>query len=106
MDLGIRGRTAAVAAASTGLGFGSAAALVAEGVRVAICSRDRARVEAAAKRLGADVVAIVADVSTEAGAASFVEQATAKLGSVDILVPNAGGPPPGTAATTALQAYR
>jgi len=106
MDLGIRGRTAAVAAASMGLGFGSAAALVAEGVRVAICSRDRARVEAAAKRLGADVVAIVADVSTEAGAASFVEQVTAQLGSIDILVPNAGGPPPGTPAATALQAYR
>ena len=80
MDLGIRGRTAAVAAASMGLGFGSAAALVAEGVRVAICSRDRARVEAAAKRLGPDAVAIVADVATEAGAASFVDQATREAG--------------------------
>jgi 3-oxoacyl-[acyl-carrier protein] reductase len=106
MDLGIRGRTAAVAAASMGLGFGSAAALVAEGVRVAICSRDRARIEAAAKRLGAGAVPIVADVATEEGAASFVEQATAALGSIDILVPNAGGPPPGTAATSSIAAYR
>jgi 3-oxoacyl-[acyl-carrier protein] reductase len=106
MDLGIRGRTAAVAAASTGLGFGCAAALVAEGVRVAICSRDRVRVEAAAARLGADVVAIVADVSTERGATGFVDQAAAALGPIDILVPNAGGPPRGTFSTTSLSAYR
>jgi 3-oxoacyl-[acyl-carrier protein] reductase len=106
MDLGIRGRTAAVAAASTGLGFGCAAALHAEGVRVAICSRDPARVEAAAKRLGPDVVAIVADVSTEDGAATFVEQAARALGPIDILVPNAGGPPRGTASATTIEAYR
>jgi 3-oxoacyl-[acyl-carrier protein] reductase len=106
MDLGIRGRSAAVAAASTGLGFGSAAALCAEGVRVAICSRDRTRIEAAAKRLGADAVPIVADVSTEEGAASFVDQSRAALGPIDILIPNAGGPPPGTAAATSLEAYR
>jgi 3-oxoacyl-[acyl-carrier protein] reductase len=106
MDLGIRGRTAAVAAASTGLGFGSAAALVAEGVRVAICSRDRGRVEDAARRLGTGVVAIVADVSTEAGAAGFVDEATAALGPIDILVPNAGGPPRGMPTDTSLAAYR
>ena len=106
MDLGIRGRTAAVAAASTGLGYGSAAALVAEGVKVAICSRDRARVEAAAKRMGAGVVPIVADVGTEEGAASFVDQTVAALGPIDILVPNAGGPPRGAASETTAQAYR
>ncbi|HVR27888.1 MAG TPA: SDR family oxidoreductase [Thermoanaerobaculia bacterium] len=106
MDLGIRGRTAAVAAASTGLGFGCAAALRAEGVRVAICSRDRERVEAAAARLGADVVPIVADVSTEEGAAGFVDRAAAALGPIDILVANAGGPPRGTFSTTSLEAYR
>ena len=106
MDLGIRGRTAAVAAASTGLGYGSAAALVAEGVKVAICSRDRARVEAAAKRLGTGVVPIVADVSTEEGAASFVDQAAAALGPIDILVPNAGGPPRGVPSETTVRGYR
>jgi 3-oxoacyl-[acyl-carrier protein] reductase len=106
MDLGIRGRTAAVAAASTGLGYGCATALVAEGVKVAICSRDRARVEAAAEKLGPGVIALVADVSTEDGAASFVDQAAKALGSIDILIPNAGGPPPGTPASTTLDAYR
>ena len=106
MDLGIRGRTAAVAAASTGLGFGCAAALAAEGVRVAICSRDRVRLEAAARKLGPDVIPIVADVSTEDGAASFVDGAAVALGHIDILVPNAGGPPRGGPVDSTLQAYR
>ena len=51
MDLGIEGRKAVVAAASTGLGFACAKALAAEGVEVAICSRDRKRIEAAAERI-------------------------------------------------------
>ncbi len=106
MDLGLQGKTAAVAAASTGLGYGSAAALVAEGVRVAICSRDEVRVAAAAKRLGGDVVPLVADVSTEDGARGFVRAARAALGSVDILIANAGGPPPGRASSTDLGGYR
>ena len=105
MDLGIGGKRAAVAAASAGLGYGSAAALVAEGVRVAICGRDEAKVRAAAERLGELAVPIVADVGTAAGATSFVERATEALGGLDILVPNAGGPPAGTFASTGLEAY-
>ncbi len=106
MDLGIRGRRAAVAAASTGLGYGSAEALVAEGVRVAICSRDPARVRDAATRLGGDTVAIVADLSDTGGATRFVREAREALGGVDILVANAGGPPPGGVDSTDLDAYR
>lgn len=106
MDLGLQGRTAAVAAASTGLGFGCAAALAAEGVRVAICSRDRERVEEAVRRLGGDACGFVADVATREGAGGFIDQAREALGSVDILVANAGGPPPGTFATTELDAYQ
>lgn len=94
-----------MAAASAGLGLAAAQALAAEGVRVAVCGRDRARIDAAARALGGDVVPLVADVSTPAGAADFVERATAELGSVDILVPNAGGPPAGTFETTPLEAY-
>ena len=105
MDLGISGKRAAVAASSAGLGYGSAAALVAEGVRVAICGRDDAKVRAAAERLGELAVPIVADVGTTAGATSFVERATEALGGLDILVPNAGGPPAGTFASTRLEAY-
>lgn len=100
MDLGIRGKTAAVAAGSAGLGLGSAMALAAEGVRVAICGRDAARLAAAAQRIGGDCVAIEADVSTQAGGVAFVEAATTALGHLDILVTNAGGPPPGTFEST------
>jgi 3-oxoacyl-[acyl-carrier protein] reductase len=106
MDLGIAGRTAAVAASSAGLGFASARALVEEGVRVALCSRSRERVEAAARALGERAVPIVADVSSEDGARSFVQRARELLGPIDILVANAGGPPPGQASSTSLDAYR
>jgi 3-oxoacyl-[acyl-carrier protein] reductase len=96
MDLGIGGRRAAVAAASQGLGFATAAALAAEGVQVAICSRDRAKVDDAVAKIGSGCVGLVADVGSAAGATRFVEAAAEALGGVDILVPNAGGPPPGT----------
>ncbi len=107
MDLGIAGRRAAVAAASAGLGLGAARALAAEGVRVAICGRDRERLAAAAAEVGEGAVGLAADVSEPDRAAGFVEQAAERLGGpVDILVANAGGPPPGTFATTDLDAYR
>ncbi|MCY3969014.1 MAG: SDR family oxidoreductase [Acidobacteria bacterium] len=106
MDLGIRGKKAAVAAASTGLGFGCARALLEDGVEVAICSRSEERIREAAAELGGRSVPIVAAMSTENGARSFVEQATEKLGQVDILVANAGGPPPGSPATTSIDGYR
>lgn len=105
MDLGINGRRAAVAAASAGLGFASARALVGEGVQVAICGRDRGRIDAAAERLGANAVPLVADVSTPAGAAAFVDAARDALGGVDILVTNAGGPPGGNFEQTPVDAY-
>lgn len=105
MDLGIAGRCAAVAAASRGLGLAVAKALAAEGVRVAICGRDGAAVEAAAATT--DLVPLVADVSTAEGATAFVDEARAALGGVDILVPNAGGPPAGTFSDVDdLDAYR
>ena len=108
MDLGITGRRAAVAAGSSGLGLGSARALAAEGVRVALCGRDADRAESAAAALrsaGGDVVGLVADVSTPEGATGFVEAAAEALGGLDILVANAGGPPAGTFASTPLDAY-
>jgi len=106
MDLAIRGKRAAVAAASAGLGFGAAAALAGEGVRVAICGRDERRLAEAAARLGPEAVPLVADVGSTDGARAFVAAATEALGGIDILVPNAGGPPPGTFASTDLAAYR
>lgn len=105
MDLGIAGRRAAVAAASGGLGFASAQALANEGVAVAICGRDRVRIDEAAARIGHGCIGLVADVSTAAGGSDFVAAATEALGGVDILVANAGGPPAGTFASTDIDAY-
>lgn len=106
MDLGISGTTAAVAAGSAGLGLGAAKALAAEGVRVAICGRDAAKLASARVELGPDAVALTGDVSNPDGAGAFVEEARHELGGrLDILVANAGGPPPGTFATTTLDAY-
>ncbi|HEX9258612.1 MAG TPA: SDR family oxidoreductase [Acidimicrobiales bacterium] len=104
MDLGISGKRAAVAAASAGLGFASAAALAAEGARVAICGRDPDRIEEAAARIPG-AVALVCDVSDAPGGARFVAEATEALGGLDILVTNAGGPPPGTFSSTAVDLY-
>lgn len=105
MDLGLHDKTAAVAAATAGLGLAAARALAAEGVRVAICGRDRTRLDEALANLPDDAVGIVADVGTPAGATTFVEGAIEQLGRVDVLVPNAGGPPAGTFASTPLDAY-
>lgn len=109
MDLGISGRRAAVAGASAGLGLAAARALAAEGVDVAVCGRDQTRIDAAARSVEAAttsrVVPVVADVSTPEGAEAFAAATTEALGAVDIVVANAGGPPPGTFATTDLAAY-
>lgn len=108
MDLGISGRRAVVAGSSSGLGFASASALASAGALVAICGRDAGRLEAAVARLrdeGGDVVGVVADVGSTAAATRFIEASTEALGGIDILVPNAGGPPPGTFASTELDAY-
>jgi 3-oxoacyl-[acyl-carrier protein] reductase len=103
MDLGISGRRAAVAAASGGLGFASAAALAAEGARVTICGSDEQRAKAAAERIGAAYV--VADLTRADEATRFVEEAAGRMGGVDILVTNGPGPAPGTALDTPADAY-
>jgi 3-oxoacyl-[acyl-carrier protein] reductase len=106
MNLGIEGRRAAVAAASSGLGLATAKALAEEGVTVAICSRTQERIDVAAEEIGPLAVPLVADVSTEEGAAGFVQQAQQALGGIDILICNGGGPPPGNFTSTPIEAYR
>jgi 3-oxoacyl-[acyl-carrier protein] reductase len=93
MDLGLTGRRAAVAAASTGLGRACAQALADDGARVALCSHDRAKVERAAREIGPDTFPLVADLATWADGAAFVDEATAALGGLDVLVVNHPGPP-------------
>ena len=100
MDFGIKGRAAAVAASSQGLGFACALELAREGASVAICSRDRGRVDEAARRIrenvsGANVHAVVVDLSNQADCTRFVDEAAAKFGRLDIVVTNSGGPKPG-----------
>jgi len=106
VNYGIEGRRAAVAAGSSGLGLATARALADEGVTVAICSRSQERIEAAAAQIGPLAVPLLADVSTEDGAAAFVVSAREALGGVDILVCNGGGPPAGNFTSTSPEAYR
>ncbi len=94
MDLGLRERRALVLAASSGLGRAVAAALIAEGARVAICARNKARVEAVARELGAHA-GLACDLTVAGAGATLVDTATRRLGGLDILVTNAGGPPKG-----------
>ncbi len=106
MNFGIEGRRAAVAAASSGLGLATAKALAAEGVTVAVCSRTRERIDAAAAEIGPLAIPLVADVSTEEGAAAFVHAAQREMGGVDVLICNGGGPPSGNFESTPPEAYR
>ncbi len=95
MDLGLKGKTALVCASSKGLGRGCAEALAAEGVNLIMNARGAEALEEAAAAIraahGVEVTAVAADITTEDGRAKVLEAA----GEIDILVTNAGGPPPG-----------
>src|SRR5678815_1979341 len=94
MDLGIKGRTALVCAASKGLGKGCAASLAREGVNLVITARGAEALEATAaelRKLGVTVRTVAGDITTPEGR----EAALKACPSPDILVNNAGGPPPG-----------
>ncbi len=95
MDLGIKGKRAIVCASSKGLGRGCAMSLAREGCEVVINSRNASELEATAadirKATGAKVIAVAADVTSEEGRAKLL----AACPEPDILVTNAGGPPPG-----------
>lgn len=99
MDLGLKGRAAAVAASSRGLGRATARALAAEGASVALCGRDESRAveaaEAIARETGARTLALVGDVGVAADCRAFVDRAAEAFGRLDILVTNTGGPKPG-----------
>lgn len=95
MDLGIAGKRALVCASSKGLGLGCAQALAAAGVDLVMNARGSEALEAAAEAIrtahGVKVTTVACDVTTQAGQAQVIEAAQG----VDILVTNAGGPPPG-----------
>ena len=94
MDLGIRGKTALVCAASKGLGKGCATSLAREGVNLVITARGAEALEATAaelRKLNVKVTAVAGDITTPAGREAALKACPAP----DILVNNAGGPPPG-----------
>ncbi len=100
MDLGLDGKVALVVAGSRGLGRATAEALAAEGARVMVSARSRESVEEAAARIratGAEVVSEVADISDPDSPSSLVERTVRTFGTLDIVIANAGGPPPGRA---------
>lgn len=99
MDLELDGRAAAVMAASRGLGRAAAEALAAEGASVAICARGEERLKRTADEIqqetGSKVEPIEADVSRAEDVERFVNEAAERLGGLDVLVTNKGGPPHG-----------
>ena len=93
MDLGLTGKVALVTAASKGLGRASARALVDEGASVAINGRDPERLRATAAELGAEVLALPADVTEADAPQRLVDATVERFGALHIVVGNAGGPP-------------
>jgi 3-oxoacyl-[acyl-carrier protein] reductase len=95
VDLGLTGRTALVTGASSGLGLASAEALAADGANVSMFARRRDQLELEADRIGA--LAVRGDVTSPHDLERAVTLTLEAFGGLDILVWNAGGPPPGTA---------
>ncbi len=95
MDLGLKGRTAIVCGASSGLGLATAESLAAEGANVTMFARRREVLEREADRIGA--LAVRGDITTPRDLAAVVQRTVEAFGGVDILVWNGGGPPPGPA---------
>jgi len=98
MDLGIKGKWALVGGASKGLGLGCATALAQAGVNVVMVSRGAEALEASAAKLrslGVTVLAVAQDITTEGGRAAIWAVAGGPGKNYDIVVTNAGGPPPG-----------
>jgi 3-oxoacyl-[acyl-carrier protein] reductase len=98
MDLGLKGKWALVGGASKGLGFGCAQSLAREGVNVVIVARGAEALEAAAtelRKLGTTILAVAVDITTEQGREAIWSVAGGPGKNFDIVVTNAGGPPPG-----------
>lgn len=99
MDLGIQNKVALVAASSSGLGKAAALQLSKEGAKLAICARNEANLKEARKNIAAQtgglVQAYVADVTQSGQVKQMIADIVSSLGSIDILVSNAGGPPAG-----------
>ena len=100
MNFGLNGKTALVAAASKGLGYACALGLAREGANVAICARTESEIRQAAETIaaktGASVLPLVADVTKAEDLQRVVAETVERFGSLQIVIPNSGGPPAGT----------
>jgi 3-oxoacyl-[acyl-carrier protein] reductase len=94
MDLGLNGKVALVTASSKGLGRASSLALSREGASVVICARGEESLREAERQMPGETLAIVADVTEPETPQHLVEAAVERFGGLDVLVANAGGPPP------------
>lgn len=100
MDLGVRDRVAIVTASSKGLGRAAAEALAADGAKVVLCARNGGDLEATVDAItaaGGTATAMLLDITEPGAPVQIVQHALAQYGRLDIVVPNAGGPPPGRA---------
>ena len=99
MDLGINGRVALVTASSKGLGRASAIALADEGCKLVVCARGEEALRATEKELAerTEVLALAEDVTAPDVPRRLVDAAVDRFGAIDIVVANAGGPPPARA---------
>lgn len=99
MELGLRGKVALVAGASRGMGRAIAMGFAREGAKVSICARGEGRLQEAAEMIrretGGELLATVADMTRLEDIQRFVSGSVEKFGRLDIVVTNAGGPPPG-----------
>jgi len=99
MDLGLREKVALVSGASQGMGRAIAMGFAREGAKVSICARGEGRLQEAAamirRETGAEVLALVADMARLEDIQRFVAKSVEQFGRLDIVVTNAGGPPPG-----------
>lgn len=108
MDLGLTDRVYVLTGASRGLGFATAACLVADGARVVLGARDPDRLAAAVQRLGGPehAVAVPSDLAAPEDAQRLVDTATDRFGRLDGALVSVGGPTPGTAETVEDQQWR
>ena len=109
MDLGLKDARVFVAASSRGLGAATARRFSLEGARVAINGRDAAKLEKTAASIraesGNDVYALPGNVTDAESCRELIATAAARMGGLDIIVTNAGGPPPGSFDTTEPEQY-
>src|SRR5690606_22057210 len=108
MDLGLKGKSAAITGSSQGIGFAIAKALAKEGCNIALSARGQERLDRAVaelEALGVSAYGVVADLSTEDGCRAFADAAAEKLGALDILVNNVGGMIPGNLETMSAEQW-